>query len=598
MHETEDRRATRALAIQRTEAGTYRKQPVDPVTGRRVSITGSSPEAVLRRANVLSRARDEIRFGERPIAQVRQEIAVAVHGAVTVADVWATYVATKVEGDRGPLGSAWSRHLAPRFGGKSPYELTRSEMTSWAAERTGERKDGKLAASSVRWHYDVLAAAFNLAIDEGRLSHLPWGKWRPASGKGASGERQWAGSIEELTAIVLAARRHDERRQAKKLYGAYAPALLIASLCGMRQGELAGLAWDHVDVDTQTPSIVIEYQRIRERGKLVTPDDRPMAPTKGRKVRHLALHEGAADALRWQRDQLKARGWYRPDGPVFPCPRSHRWHVLPVVIPPSFVRKWAREANLPFPEKWSTHSARHTFVSLEILGSGGDLRATMQRSGHSSVDQLERYMHEGRRGAPSRIADLPTGRLLGAPPAVVDVRELPERAEVVEAAFEDDEDDEIGALPLAPLADLARTFAARAGEIEDERQKRDEERADRYRDQRKTRITDEGEMRRFLVELSDEELVRAGTTWPTAVTEGSLHLYREAYGRVMYQARKTGPAGAEQKAAAGLAGRRASQAWKGAFGRLRADELRKRGLTVDARAEQNARRATKRRGSR
>ena len=62
------------------------------------------------------------------------------------------------------------------------------------------------------------------------------------------------------------------------------------------------------------------------------------------------------------------------------------------------------EAGLPHPERWSPHSLRDTFITLEHRRNGGDFAATARASRHRSLSSLVRYLRELERAEPPAAA--------------------------------------------------------------------------------------------------------------------------------------------------------------------------------------------------
>jgi hypothetical protein len=126
-------------------------------------------------------------------------------------------------------------------------------------------------------------------------------------------------------------------------------------------------------------------------------------------VRHQALHADVVFALRAWREMSQGLGWYRPEGPVWPSEvgdSAGHWRKGGVVLPPRIVRRLVVSAGLPNPERWVTHSTRHSTVTLEAVAGGSDLRSVAGRVG-MTIDMLETYLHQAGRGlASSRLPSL------------------------------------------------------------------------------------------------------------------------------------------------------------------------------------------------
>ena len=121
-----------------------------------------------------------------------------------------------------------------------------------------------------------------------------------------------------------------------------------------------------------------------------------------------------------------------PAGPVFPWPHAARWpdhYVAPYppraeVLTTTALRRAVARAGLPNPARWTPHSLRDSFVTLEAAAAGGDLSRVAPRSRHRSMGSLVRYLRALERGpaAAGPGFELPVD---GGPPL------LPQRRRVV-----------------------------------------------------------------------------------------------------------------------------------------------------------------------
>ena len=593
------------FSFQKTAAGSFRSQPRNPVTGRQVSITSRSLPELFAKVQNLNSLKNDLKYGNAPPEEVSQKITRAVYGAVTIREIWEAWEKTRPEEGRAPYASAWSRHIAPdipqrssdgralpalKFGEARPYELTESRMRIWVLDRL-ER--GELSAASVRWVFDCLASAFRMAKKEGKVTHIPWGEWRPPKPKTDGYAREGAGSLEEFERLIVAARGFDERAWSRGRYSVHWVVVVVGGLCGLRQGELCGLSWADVEIDGERPTMRIARQAKRgwrkKAGSAAGDTEKgPQAPTKGRRARAQQLHPDAATALRWQREELRRRDWYRPDGPVFPSPRGGVWRSSPIALVPAEFRKIAAAAGMPNLAAWSTHSLRHSFGSMELTMSGGDLKATQARLGHASPLQTAAYLHAAKRGSPTSIGALSPGAMptqQGTAPPELPVRFL-----------EGPQADVEGTPVVGTLGPLLAATAARAHEIEDIRKAQDVERSTALRARLQRKVTEEGAMLELVRSMSDLDLVQAGKKLPRSVQDGATYVYRVAYSKEIYHVRDLPKVEGNKRCR--LQAVNASKALKGAFGRLRAEEMRKRGLTIDTREEANARRAEARKRNR
>ena len=390
---------------QQAPNGTWFVQAVDPVSGRRVRVVGRTRAEMESRYEVLLRARSELRVGLAEPAEAAAAVARSTTGGpVTVEAVWRAHVSTLSETWAPKARSYWTRHLV-ELHDRRAWELTQTVVETWL-NCVRSRVSHKTAENV--WH--VLAAAMRRAVRDRLLPALPWGDWKPRVERWKP-RREAARSPEELHALVLAAARDDLVAHRAGRHADLALRVAVLALVGLRQGEAAGLGWDDLSLDTE-PCIVAVTRQALDGWRERHPDwDRPRSPPKWGKRRTLALHPSAVAALRAQRDRLRAVGWYRPDGPVFPA-KGGAWRSHAMVISPTRFRAVVEAAGLPNVGNWTVHSLRHSFATLEMVANGGDLRAVQARTGHGSLRVLEGYLHSVKRGLPaSAIPALAPGLL-------------------------------------------------------------------------------------------------------------------------------------------------------------------------------------------
>lgn len=521
-------------AYQETRSGSYRTQIWNPLTQRRTSITAPTPLELLQRKAALGNLKREHKLGLRPMREIARLAQAQIYGNLTVFDVWDEWVKHKA-GRWGKVArSTWAQRLAPTFGKLRAWEVTEGVLIEWQSR---ELRHG-LAQKTISNAFACLGAAYRLAIRAGKLDELPWGFWRP--NRPVELEREACRSVEEFELLVHAARERDGKNWSRGRYADLAFRVLVIGLCGLRQGEAAGLGWDCVQIDEDPIHVKVHWQATDGWHQAHPEWTRPREPPKGGKGRILALHSAAAAALIAQRKQLVARGWYRQDGPVFPA-AGGAWRSQAMVIAPEALREVVLAAGLPNPEKWVTHSLRHTFATLEVVAHGGDLRTVQRRTGHATLATLSGYLHSAGRGlVKSGIRDL-------APESIPQHTELAGLAALPQTA--------IG----RALVDLVvQTEGAEEGASETHRtEKLEKTRARRRRAKDKASGRKVVAFAEIAEEMTPEE--RAKGVRPPEVTKAADEAYSRAYNEEM---RRTGDI---EKA--GGAGRRARRARLGAWGR-------------------------------
>ncbi|MFE7610931.1 site-specific integrase [Streptomyces celluloflavus] len=180
-------------------------------------------------------------------------------------------------------------------------------------------------------------------------------------------------TLEQTLAFILATRRDP-------LYAAF----MLAVGLGLRRGEIVGLRWQDIDLDSRT--VQIRKQRQRVRGEYYEDD------TKNRRKRTLPLPLLCVAPLRWQRLRQAAMrdkagaGWHASDL-VFTTRTGQPVEGSNVLR--SFHRLTAK-AGLP---RIRVHDARHGAATLLAAGNVHP-RVAMEILGHSKISvTMDIYTH-------------------------------------------------------------------------------------------------------------------------------------------------------------------------------------------------------------
>lgn len=376
------------MTRRRRAARAFHAKVTHPLTGKQLRIsarTCGQLEAL--RAHVES-LREGLRFGTMTEHEVQAKLSrLGGRRAATLEQAARSYCARPLLAahTRRRTESLLTRHLG-ELGPLTLHELDAPRVSRWV-EELGRR----LTGSSVRVAWATLKGIVRHAQERGMIDRCPWGSWRPTI-RGRVSERlprEAARSAGELRLLMAATARIDDR--------SLGPKIAAAALLGLRQGELAGLRWSDVDAS----------------GGAVTIARGAAGPTKGRRVDVLLAVPYLFNVLGHWAIELEALGLFKPDGPVFPC----GWRSTPgdpkpylgraEVLTCAELRMVVTLAGLPNPERWSPHSLRDTFVTLEAQGSGGDLAALRERSRHASITGLVRYLRARTRepAAPRMLLD-------------------------------------------------------------------------------------------------------------------------------------------------------------------------------------------------
>ncbi len=242
----------------------------------------------------------------------------------------------------------------------------RSDAVS--AVQIGQLRDALMrdfSAGSARQTLTYLATCFSWAVKEGMILRNPLrGIEKPPQGQ----------LVEYLSAAECKALRDAAAQQATS--GQVADRMVhtcvtVALFCGLRKGELFGLRWCDLDLDTRRLTVARSYRS---------------TPKSGRQ-RHLRLPAIIVPIL---------SAWTRE------CPRTTDGLVFPVISPGRPPRLGQRDDMLGLPEllahagcrpllrAW--HALRHTFASHYIM-QGGNILALQKILGHSDIKMTMIYAH-------------------------------------------------------------------------------------------------------------------------------------------------------------------------------------------------------------
>jgi integrase len=260
------------------------------------------------------------------------------------------------------------KHLIPCLGYIQLQRLTPQHVQAFYAEKL---KEG-LSAKRVRMFHSVLHTALANAV-----------KWNLV-----------ARNVCDV--IVLPSRKRYEiqpltEQQAKRflqaVHGHKLEALLtVALVTGMRRGELLGLRWQ--DIDLETGSIQIRRSIIRVGGFGLVESEPKTA--KGR--RKIILPDFVREVLqrhrtRQQEARVKAGPQWQEKELVF-C-NLHGGYIQPTMLHEDF-KRILKEASLP---NMRFHDLRHSAATL-LLGMGVNPKIVQELLGHSSISMtMDIYSH-------------------------------------------------------------------------------------------------------------------------------------------------------------------------------------------------------------
>jgi integrase len=275
-------------------------------------------------------------------------------------------------------------HILPTLGNQKMIDLTADHVQTLHAAKF----DAGYALSTRRHIHTTLKAALDQAV---RFGHLPFNaaaSVRVSTGEGGPSEAD--ADYEDLPDPDMQVWTGEDvrkfLRKAAELGGRYHALYVLALTTGMRQGEMLGLPWKHVDLRDGVLNVL--QTLVRDEGRWRFP-----RPKTERSRRTLELRGEAVDALRQHRErQFAERGFYKElwmdRGLVFPTTvgtPTARQNLARRSFKPLI--RAAKVPNIRF------HDMRHTFATL-MLKNRSDLNTVSRMLGHSSVKiTLDVYGH-------------------------------------------------------------------------------------------------------------------------------------------------------------------------------------------------------------
>jgi integrase len=258
-------------------------------------------------------------------------------------------------------------HLVPFFGRLRLRELTPAHIRAFKARKIDEG----LNPNTVGVMQGVLSTALNQAVDDGLIPSNPASRVKKAVKREQAPMRSL--SQEGATTLLQAA------------VGTRDEALLTLALrTGMRQGELAALRWEDVDLAGKPSITVSRSADTRTKTRVST--------TKTGKERKIHIGPRTVEVLKAHRarqleERMAASSW-ADHGLVFPNTKGKIRRRDSVM---RSLRHLLKEARLPVEVRF--HDLRHTAGTL-ALRQGVPLHTVSRMLGHSDPAMtLRRYAH-------------------------------------------------------------------------------------------------------------------------------------------------------------------------------------------------------------
>ena len=334
------------------------------INGRTSCVFDSYQEAV-KWAREIEQERDEVRVGRRKAPPPTNK----TFGELC--DYWEENQAK--EKRSGTHDSSIIRaHLRPALGKVLLRDIGQSHRDAFVKDRAHLNK------KTIHNHLTLLIAMLNVAVDLGWLHSAP--RIRKPKVRLFSKDFRFLRNESEIARFLRAARdvddlreypRKNEKWRASIVFNLYATAIYT----GMREGELAALEWDDIDLERR----LITVQRSFD------------GPTKADDVRYVPILDPLLPILKSWRVRC-------PTAHLFPNQRGEMFSPSSRIFQEVLHRILDR-AGFPDQERSNKvrkyivfHDLRHTFASLWVM-RGGSVFTLSKILGHKSVQMTMRYAH-------------------------------------------------------------------------------------------------------------------------------------------------------------------------------------------------------------
>lgn len=251
-------------------------------------------------------------------------------------------------------------------------------------------KNPAVSGGYARNIYGDVRAVLSAAVDDGLLPR------NPCSAKSVRPPAvEPRRVVPWLSSQVLAVR--------SALPGRYRAMVDVGAGCGLRQGEIIGLAEDALDFDGANLRVVRQVRLVR--GKAV------FAPPKCNKERNVPLPPSVAEALRAHMEAYKpvevTLPWRKPDGPEVSArllfTNTASWVVWrsnfniqewkPALAAAGLIAGAGEDGKYESAREHGMHALRHFYASV-LLDAGENIKAVSQYLGHSDPGlTLRVYAH-------------------------------------------------------------------------------------------------------------------------------------------------------------------------------------------------------------
>jgi integrase len=252
-------------------------------------------------------------------------------------------------------------HLVPYLGHRAASELTVRHVEEWQVQLLEQG----LSPSTVRQARVVLSQAVDMLVRHGQLNTNPvpraLGLPKPASVGRAL-------TAAEARAVLGAAEDPTDRAR-----------WLLALTLGLRSGEVLGLRWSDVHLETSPPRLTVTGSLQFQAGRGLVRAE-PKTAASRRAVPLAPEHVAALRAVQAEQRAMRAADAadFNPEGYVFITRRGTPFD------PANDAKRWTALLDAAGVPRVRRHDARHTAATL-LLSSGAGIGHVQKTLGHASI---------------------------------------------------------------------------------------------------------------------------------------------------------------------------------------------------------------------
>ena len=342
----------------------------NPGTGKQIqkSITGKTQKEVAQKLKELTAALDAgtyIAPNKTTVGQWLDTWQAEYLGAVKLSTV-SSYQATI------------KNHIKPGLGAIKLESLTTQDIQEFYTSRLkGDEKRESLSPKTVKNIHGVLHKALHQAMLNGLIRNNPSDACVLPK---ATKKKAKPLNEEQIAALLKALKGHK-----------YENLILTALFTGLREGEVCGLQWDCVNLESGALLVDKQLQSIRKsvRGDR---DKYALVPTKNGKERYLTVAPFVVELLKKEKAKQDSNrklfdGGYEDSGLVFTDEIGRR------ITPQAAYRAFKLVVTELGFETARFHDLRHSFA-VASLRSGDDVKTVQENLGHAtSAFTLDVYGH-------------------------------------------------------------------------------------------------------------------------------------------------------------------------------------------------------------